>query len=66
MENKVIAKEYVDKNYIKKSELNEFIESELQVIERMRNKKVATVGQIRLDGMRAVYKGIKNQFLEDK
>jgi len=66
MENKVIAKEYVDKNYIKKSELNEFIENELQVIERMINKKVATARQLQLDGMRAVYKGIKNLFLEDK
>lgn len=66
MENKVIVKEYVDKNYVKKSDLNEFIESELQVIEKMINKKSASVMQLRLDGMRAVYKGIKNQFLEDK
>ena len=66
MENKVIAKEYVEKNYVKKSDLNEFIESELKVIEKMINKKSASVMQLQLDGMRAVYKGIKNQFLEDK
>lgn len=65
MENKVISREYVEKNYIKKIDLSNFVESELRAIKKCKsNKEMAR--QFQLDGMEAVYKGIKNIFLEDK
>ena len=62
--NKVIAREYVEKNYIKKSDLKEFVYSELKAIKECKSDK-ATARQFQLDGMEAVYKAIKNIFLEE-
>ena len=65
MENKVIAKEYVDKNYIKKSDLRGFVNSELNMIKKCR-KDTGFIIEQQYDAMEAVYKAIKNLFLEDK
>ena len=65
MENKVIAKEYVDKNYIKKKDLKAYINAELNMIEKCR-KDTSFITNQQYDAMEAVYKAIKNIFLEDK
>ena len=65
MENKVIAKEYVDKNYVKKNDLKGFVNAELKMIEKCR-KDTGFLTNQQYDAMEAVYKAIKNQFLEDK
>ena len=62
--NPVISREYVEKNYIKKTDLKQFIESELFAINKCKSNKT-TARQFQLDGMEAVYKAIKNIFLEE-
>lgn len=63
--NKVIAREYVEKNYIKKIDLSKFVNDELEAIKECKCKDKTTARQFQLDGMEAVYKGIKNIFLEE-
>ena len=65
MENKVISKEYVNKNYIKKKDLKAFINAELNAIEKCR-KDTGFITNQQYDAMEVVYKAIKNIFLEDK
>lgn len=65
MENKVISKEYVNKNYIKKKDLKAYINTELNMIEKCR-KDTSFITNQQYDAMEAVYKAIKNIFLEDK
>jgi len=62
--NKVISKEYVDKNYIKKSELAGYVNTELTMIDKCR-KDVGFLTNQQYDAMEAVYKAIKNIFLEE-
>lgn len=64
-ENPVISKEYVKKNFIKKSDLERFVENELEAIKVCKDKDKSTARQFILDGMEAVYKAIKNIFLEE-
>ena len=61
--NKVISREYVEENYIKKDDLQNFIDGELMMIEKCR-KDVGFISNQQYDGMEAVYKTIKNLFLE--
>lgn len=65
MENKVIAKEYVDKNCIYKKDLEGYINAELNMIRKCR-KDTGFITNQQYDAMEAVYKAIKNIFLEDK
>ena len=62
--NKVISREYVDKNYIKKSELAGYVNAELKMINKCR-KDVGFLTKQQYDAMEAVYKSIKNLFLEE-
>lgn len=62
--NKVIIREYVEKNYIKKDDLLKFINSELRMIKKCR-KGESFISNQQYDGMEAVYKTIKNIFLEE-
>ena len=62
--NKVISREYVEKNYIKKSDLEGFVNAELNMINKCR-KDVGFLTNQQYDAMEAVYKGIKNIFLEE-
>lgn len=64
MANKVISREYVEKNYIEKSKLKDFVYSELRAINDCKSNKM-TARQFQLDGMEAVYKAIINIFLEE-
>ena len=62
--NKVISREYVEKNYIKKSDLEGFVNAELKIINKCR-KDVGFLTNQQYDAMEAVYKAIKNLFLEE-
>lgn len=62
MENPVISREYVEKNYIKKQELKNFINAELKAINKCR-KDVGFLTNQQYDAIEAVYKAIKNIFL---
>ena len=57
--NPVISREYVEKNYIKKTELNKFVKSELKEIEESPLRDISEY-----QGMRCVYLAIQNIFLE--
>lgn len=62
--NKVISREYVEKNYIKKEDLQNFVDAEMMMIKRCR-EDVGFISNQQYDGMEAVYKAIKNLFLEE-
>lgn len=62
--NKVISREYVEKNYIKKADLENFVNAELNMINKNR-KDVGFLTNQQYDAMEAVYKAIKNIFLEE-
>jgi hypothetical protein len=62
--NKVISREYVEKNYIKKDDLRNFIDGELMMIKKCR-KDTGFIGNQQYDGMEVVYKAISNIFLEE-
>ena len=64
--NKVISREYVEKNYIKKADLKEFIDAEIVVIDNMIDKDIATARQLQLDGLKAGYTAIQQIFLRSK
>lgn len=59
--NKVISREYVEKNYIKKDDIKEFLIGEFKAIEQCKNK---VEWRRQLDGMEAAYRTITNIFLE--
>lgn len=62
--NPVISREYVEKNYIKKSDLKGFVNAELKMINKCKND-VGFLTKQQYDAMEAVYKAIKNLFLEE-
>lgn len=62
--NKVISREYVEKNYIKKEDLQNFVDAEMKMIKKCR-KDVGFISNQQYDGMETVYKAIQNIFLED-
>ena len=62
MENKVISTEYVKKNFIKKSDLKEYLDHEFVMIKKCRNK---LEWKKYLDGVESAYKAIQNIFLGD-
>ena len=61
--NKVISSEYVKKNYISKDDLKKFIENEMQIIKKRIDKNNIIAMQYQLDGMKAVYKAIQDEFI---
>ena len=61
--NKVIARDYVEKNYIKKSELKEFIDGELEMIEE--NQYKGGDKRLILDGVEAAYRCILATFIKE-
>ena len=62
--NKVISREYVEKNYIKKEDLQNFVDTEMKMIKKCR-KDVGFISNQQYDGMEAVYNAIKKVFLEE-
>ena len=59
--NKVVATDYVEKNYIKKAELEQFINLELEMVERSRDKVEGGL----LDGISAAYNCILTTFIKE-
>ena len=63
MKNKVISREYVEKNYISKEDLKKFIENKMQIIKKRIDKNNIIAMQYQLDGMKAVYKAIQDELI---
>lgn len=59
--NKVVATDYVEKNYTKKAELEQFINTELEMVERSRDKIEGGL----LDGISAAYNCILATFIKE-
>lgn len=56
--NKVIASDYVKKNYIKKQDLLDFIETELNMCNSQNEKLAELMSKDTIEGMIAVYKAM--------
>ena len=56
--NNVISSKYVKENYIKKQDLLDFIENELNMCNKQNEKLASLMSKETVDGMIAVYKAL--------
>ena len=63
--NKVISREYVEKNYIKKQDLLDFIENALNMCNKQNEKLAKLMSKETLEGITATYKAL-HAYIEAK
>ncbi len=66
MKNKVIAKEYVDKNYIEKDFVREYLDSKIDKLRNIHNNSKDNVERAIAKGMAVFTTMMKKELLEDK